>query len=415
MPSAATLANAASAGVVDGASEQTEQQRTGARHQHRRPPLRRDARAQRVEEDRHEPRATATGSDSRRCHTHLTSSRNRLSSESSRARTSSRRIEESRAEPRQRRGQLARLAGLHDEAPASRVERHAGHRLETDQRGRQAAAVVGAHEHVARTVVHRVADGVVATGGGEPAVDQHDHPLGQALDLVEHVRADDDRAALGAEALEQGDQLHPLHRVGAVQRLVEDEHLRILHQGGGDLAALAHPLAEGVDATIGDVEQADGPQRLVGSVARRDPVEVGDVLDEAPGAEPRRAPPRPRAPAPSGCGRCRSRRGSRPSTRTAPWLTPTRPVIARISVVLPAPFGPSRPVTPGPNEQLSSERATFGPNHTDTSATSTVASGANAGSPARRTAVAGSGGSKVIPALTAPPSDSGAAARRCRR
>ena len=47
--------------------------------------------------------------------------------------------------------------------------------------------------------------------------------------------------------------------------------------------------------------------------------------------------------------------------RTAPWLTPTSPVIARISVVLPAPLGPSRPVTPGPNEQLSSERATFGP------------------------------------------------------
>ncbi len=57
--------------------------------------------------------------------------------------------------------------------------------------------------------------------------------------------------------------------------------------------------------------------------------------------------------------------------RTVPWLTPTSPVIARISVVLPAPLGPSRPVTPGPNEQLSSDSATFGPNHTDTSTTST--------------------------------------------
>ena len=56
------------------------------------------------------------------------------------------------------------------------------------------------------------------------------------------------------------------------------------------------------------------------------------------------------------------------------------PVIARINVVLPAPFGPRRPVTPGPNEQLSSDSATFGPNHTDTSVISTVGSGANAGS-----------------------------------
>ena len=56
--------------------------------------------------------------------------------------------------------------------------------------------------------------------------------------------------------------------------------------------------------------------------------------------------------------------------------------MARMSVVLPAPFGPSRPVTPGPNEQLSSDSATFWPNHTETSPTSTVASVTNAGSSA---------------------------------
>ena len=56
--------------------------------------------------------------------------------------------------------------------------------------------------------------------------------------------------------------------------------------------------------------------------------------------------------------------------------------MARISVVLPAPLGPSRPVTPGPNEQLSSDRATLGPNHTERSRTWTVASVANAGSSA---------------------------------
>ena len=37
-------------------------------------------------------------------------------------------------------------------------------------------------------------------------------------------------------------------------------------------------------------------------------------------------------------------------------------------------------MTPGPNEQLSSESATFWPNHTETSSTSTLGSATNAGS-----------------------------------
>ena len=101
-------------------------------------------------------------------------------------------------------------------------------------------------------------------GGGEPAPDDDDHPLGHRLDLVEHVRADDHRAALGAEALEQLDEAQPLHRVGAVERLVEHEHERVLHEGGGHLAALAHALAEAVHAAVGDrlhVDRVAGPSR----------------------------------------------------------------------------------------------------------------------------------------------------------
>ena len=79
--------------------------------------------------------------------------------------------------------------------------------------------------------------------------------------------------------------------------------------------------------------------------------------------------------------------------------------MARISVVLPAPFGPSSPVTPGPNEQLSSDSATFGPNHTDTSVTSTVASATNAGSCAGVPSAA-------VSVISAPPSGNGEAACR---
>ena len=103
----------------------------------------------------------------------------------------------------------------------------------------------------------------MTAGGGEPAVDEHDHPLGEPLDLVQHVRADDHGATAGPELAEQGDQLDALDRVGAVQRLVEHEHRRVGHQRGGDLRALAHPLAEAVDAASGDIEQPDRCQRRV--------------------------------------------------------------------------------------------------------------------------------------------------------
>ena len=66
----------------------------------------------------------------------------------------------------------------------------------------------------------------MTAGRGEAPVDEHDHPLGEPLDLVQHVRADDHRAPVGAEPAEQVDQADPLHGIGAVQRLVEHEHLR---------------------------------------------------------------------------------------------------------------------------------------------------------------------------------------------
>ena len=123
----------------------------------------------------------------------------------------------------------------------------------------------------------------------------------------------------------------------------------IAHERGRDLRALAHALAEGVDAA-GRRRRASRPiaARVSGALAVGDAVEVGDVAHELARGEPGRAPLRPRGPAPARRNTSRSRRGSRPSMRTVPWLTSMRPVIARISVVLPAPLGPSRPVTPGP-------------------------------------------------------------------
>ena len=156
--------------------------------------------------------------------------------------------------------------------------------------------------------------------------------------------------------------------------------MRIAHQRGGHLGALAHALAERADRPVGGVEHAR-PSPARGRARRGRRRRAGRRCSaRADGPSGRPAPPRPRAPGRRSACTWRSRRGSRPSTRTVPWLTPVSPAMARISVVLPAPFGPSRPVTPGPNEQLSSDRATFWPNHTDTPPTTTLGSATNAGS-----------------------------------
>ena len=67
-----------------------------------------------------------------------------------------------------------------------------------------------------------------------------------------------------------------------------------------------------------------------------------------------------------------SRTGS-PSTVTSPSDGPASPAIMCNRVVLPAPLGPNRPVTPGPTCRDTSFTATTLPYHLDTARTSMVA------------------------------------------
>src|SRR5262245_14989219 len=65
--------------------------------------------------------------------------------------------------------------------------------------------------------------------------------------------------------------------------------------------------------------------------------------------------------------------GSRPRTRTTPLDGRARPQSMRNIVDLPAPFGPSSAVTPGPTSKLTSETATSAPNHLETPSATTRA------------------------------------------
>src|SRR4051812_35938731 len=67
-----------------------------------------------------------------------------------------------------------------------------------------------------------------------------------------------------------------------------------------------------------------------------------------------------------------SRRGSRPRTRMDPWDGDVSPQMTRISVDLPAPFGPSSAVTPGRTANVTWLMATRSRNHFDTWSTTMV-------------------------------------------
>ena len=179
-----------------------------------------------------------------------------LSRESSRGRTSSRRASSDPGQAGEGHGDVPRPGGRHDDLGA--VDGDAVDGVELQQRAGQRPRGAGPHQHAAGPVSHGVADGAVVAGRRQTSPQQHDLPLSQAFDLVEDVRADDHRPPLGAQLAEEGDEMSPLHGIGAVERLVEHEHGGAGHEGGRDLRALAHALAEPADPAVGHVGQAHG-------------------------------------------------------------------------------------------------------------------------------------------------------------
>ena len=72
----------------------------------------------------------------------------------------------------------------------------------------------------------------------------------QLLHLLEDVRGEHDRPPLGGELLEQLLEVHALARVGAVERLVEDQDLRIVHERRREPHPLPHAARVGVHRAI---------------------------------------------------------------------------------------------------------------------------------------------------------------------
>ena len=92
------------------------------------------------------------------------------------------------------------------------------------------------------------------------------HRVAGALDLVEEVRGQHHRAALGHEREDHVAHLVHAGRVEAVHRLVEDQQLGVAEQAGGHPEALAHAHRVLRHLVVGPVERcrrvrATGPMR----------------------------------------------------------------------------------------------------------------------------------------------------------
>lgn len=119
--------------------------------------------------------------------------------------------------------------------------------------------------------------------GEQPAPADHDQVVGGQRHLAHEVRGDEDGAALGGELAHQIADPEDALRVEAVDRLVEEEHLRIAEQGRRDAEALAHAEREALGALPGDVLEAHDAQDLV------DPL-LGDPGQLGGGQEVRAGP-----------------------------------------------------------------------------------------------------------------------------
>ena len=89
------------------------------------------------------------------------------------------------------------------------------------------------------------------------ALRQNRHAVANLLDLAEQVRVQKDRFALRLEGLHDVADLAPAHRIDAVGRLVEEDHVRLVHQRLGDAEPLFHALGVGADFVVHPPLEAD--------------------------------------------------------------------------------------------------------------------------------------------------------------
>ena len=105
-----------------------------------------------------------------------------------------------------------------------------------------------------------------AFGHEAAGVDDAD-PVGQHVGFLEVLRGEEDRhAQLGVEPAYLFPHLDPADRIEARGRLVEEEHLGVVHQRRGQVESALHATRVGRDASVERVAEIDHPGELAQSL-----------------------------------------------------------------------------------------------------------------------------------------------------
>ena len=190
--------------------------------------------------------------------------------------------------------------------------------------------------------------------GDERPVADHPDPIAHLLDLSHQVAREDERAPALAERAHELAHLGHARRIEPVGRLVEDQQLGVLEQGGRDAEPLLHPERVGRGPVARAIAQPDLGEHGLDAILAHPGVASEHTQVVAPGEvriEGRGLDQRPDARQPLG------EPGGGAEDRAWPDVGRTRPSSIRNVVVLPAPFGPRKPYT-SPRRTRSSRSST---------------------------------------------------------
>jgi hypothetical protein len=158
-------------------------------------------------------------------------------------------------------------------------------------------------------------------------------------------------------------QIDPAQRIDSIQGFVQNQQIRVVEQSLSQFDPLTHAFRVAGQRPVSPVGSCRPRPTSLSALPRR-PRREAHAGGPSAARTAVRTSLRRRHRHPGNI-RCASladaRQASRPHTRTRPKPGRSCPVSSRISVLLPAPFGPTSPVIPGSSRSVTSFKAITGP------------------------------------------------------
>jgi hypothetical protein len=92
-----------------------------------------------------------------------------------------------------------------------------------------------------------------------------DDPIGELVGLIQVLRGQQQRHALGDQPPDHVPHPHPAGRIQTSRRLVEEQHRRAHDQAGGQVQPTAHAAAVGLGHPFGGIEEVKALEQLARS------------------------------------------------------------------------------------------------------------------------------------------------------